>query len=123
MHPDILNQMKQIEGLQDNWNSYESEKPSTVAIINTKAILKWMEESQFSPQPTQLFASAAGGIAIVFLKDGLYADVECFNDGDIVGILLHHDNISDVKTRAFEIASTDGENLAHSMKQLQAFLS
>jgi len=41
----------------------------------------------FDIEPTQVTASAEGGVALCFKIDGMYADIECFNSGEMWAII------------------------------------
>lgn len=62
-----------------------SEKPNQVAYSNARRALRLAE--LFEVEPTQVTASAEGGVALCFKIDGQYADIECFNSGEIWGIV------------------------------------
>ncbi|MGD1096470.1 MAG: hypothetical protein ABSB35_31310 [Bryobacteraceae bacterium] len=53
-----------------------------------------------SIEPTQVTASMEGGVALCFKVDGMYADIECFNSGEIWGIIS--DRVNPASTWAVE---------------------
>jgi hypothetical protein len=80
-----------------------TEKPNKVAYSNARRALQLAE--LFEIEPTQVTASAEGGVALCFKIDGQYADIECFNSGEIWGIVS--DRINPAKTWPIE-NSTSG---------------
>ncbi len=57
------------------------EKPNQRAYQNARLALELAE--LFDMVPSTVTASADGGIALCFKVDGMYADIECFNSGEI----------------------------------------
>lgn len=62
-----------------------TEKPNQVAYSNARRTLHLAE--LFDIEPTQVTASAEGGVALCFKIDGMYADIECFNSGEMWAII------------------------------------
>jgi hypothetical protein len=60
------------------------EKPNELAYRHARLALSLAE--LFEIDPTDVTASADGGVALCFKLDGMYADIECFNSGEIWGI-------------------------------------
>lgn len=67
-----------------NWDSYGSECPSQLAISAAAAIANAF--ISFGLIPDAIVPSAEGGIAICFVRNQKYADIECFNSGDILAV-------------------------------------
>lgn len=85
-HAEQLARLDSFRRLQRGWDSYEAEPPSATATDNAKRVLHalWEEETEAR---TRLSPSVEGGVAIVFSgPEGKYADIECFNDGEILAI-------------------------------------
>jgi len=61
------------------------EKPNKTAYSNARRALQLAQ--LFEIEPTQVTASAEGGVALCFKIDGQYADIECFNSGELWGIV------------------------------------
>jgi hypothetical protein len=75
-----------FRGLATGWDSYEAEPPSDVALENARRILNVLWESDLGER-IRLSPSVEGGVSIVFkTPDKRYADIECFNDGEILAI-------------------------------------
>ena len=60
----------------------EPPKPPTVE----SALIALHQLMQDMVTPTQVVASAEGGVAICFVRGEKYADIECLNDGTILGV-------------------------------------
>jgi hypothetical protein len=50
------------------------------------ALMALRQLMQDTVQPTQVVASAEGGVAICFVQGERYADIECLNDGTVLGV-------------------------------------
>src|ERR1700722_7166643 len=61
------------------------EKPNRIALDHAKRVLEL--EELFDIAPTTVTASAEGGVALCYKIDGMYADLECFNSGEVWGIV------------------------------------
>jgi len=61
------------------------EKPNNIAYSRARRVLELAELCEI--EPTQITASADGGVALCFKVDGMYADIECFNSGELWGII------------------------------------
>jgi len=85
-HAEQLAKLDSFRRLRRGWDSYEAEPPSETATDNARRVLEvlWGEDAEAR---TRLSPSVEGGVAIVFtgLEDR-YADLECFNDGEILAI-------------------------------------
>jgi hypothetical protein len=85
-HAEQLERLDALRSLQRGWDSYEAEPPSETATDNARRVLEalWEEDAEAR---TRLSPSVEGGVAIVFTgSEGKYADIECFNDGEILAI-------------------------------------
>lgn len=60
------------------------EPPSHIARTWARLILEQLQASEF--EPTKVTASADGGITICFVRGDLYCDLECLNNGDVLGV-------------------------------------
>lgn len=60
------------------------EPPSHIATVWARLILEHLRETDF--EPTKITASADGGITICFVRGDLYCDLECLNNGDVLGV-------------------------------------
>ncbi len=73
-----------LEQLGQNWDSYGAPPPNATAARNISRILKLL--SPFEIGAAQILPSAEGGLAICFVRGNRYADIECSNNGDFVGV-------------------------------------
>lgn len=81
-----LEVLESFRGLATGWDSYQAEPPSDGAIENARRILSMLWESE-SGERVRLSPSVEGGVSIVFkTPDKRYADIECFNDGEVLAI-------------------------------------
>jgi hypothetical protein len=64
-----------------DWTVDGVEPPNSIARLNAVEILAVAET--LAIKPTYVTASADGGVGVCFKKDGFYADIECFNSGEI----------------------------------------
>lgn len=83
----LKDQIKGLGNLSENWNSYGAEAPSKEALGIALQIL----EDLFSLNllPNNVLPSAEGGIGLVFLSGNKQADIEVFNDGDVLAGIYH----------------------------------
>lgn len=77
--PDFL--LARITAMDIDWTAEGSEPPNPAAIQKAREVLELSEVVQV--EPAYVTASAEGGIAVCFKNDGRYADVECFNNGEV----------------------------------------
>lgn len=75
-------QIENLRSLDSSWSAYQQESPNEIAIECALDILSIIRAE--SMVPLQIMPSAEGGVAIVFAKANKYADIECFNDGNVV---------------------------------------
>jgi len=79
--------LEAFRSLRQGWDSYDAEPPSDAAIDNARRILLVLWSSEIAPPLRQISPSVEGGVAVVFTgRDKKYADIECFNNGDIMAI-------------------------------------
>lgn len=76
--------LSRLSRVVDNWNSFGSERPSAESIRKATTIAETL--INFGLIPDGIVPSAEGGVAICFVRSGKYADVECFNTGEILGV-------------------------------------
>ncbi len=81
---EIENRLEQLSSLPANWDSYGSEPPSQLAVSAAAGIADAF--ISFGLIPDTIVPSAEGGIAICFVRNQKYADIECFNSGDILAV-------------------------------------
>lgn len=79
---EFIDSLKYMTTLRDNWNGYGSERPNGLAREAAEAVLLATPSVRI---PDRIAASAQGGIGIFFYNREKYADIECFNNGEILG--------------------------------------
>ncbi len=81
-----LSKLESFRNLRPGWDSYEAEPPNETALENARQVLLFLMDSE-SSLPVLVAPSAEGGVALVFARDSSkYADIECFNDGEVLAI-------------------------------------
>lgn len=76
--------LRAMKRLRDNWDSYGAPSPNAVAISHAERVLKLLEANDLFP--TRVLPSTEGGIGFCFVQGNRYADIECTNDGEILGV-------------------------------------
>lgn len=85
----MLGQVVRLAQLQHGWDSYGSPSPSPESVAIAAVIVTASFDANLPP--TAVVPSAEGGVGIVYRRDGKHADIECFNDGEIVALTAHQD--------------------------------
>ena len=87
---DLAAQMARLESFRElapGWDSYDAPPPNETALRNARRVLRLVDE-QVDISPVDVAPSAEEGVLLVFPGDGSkYADIECYNDGEILAIL------------------------------------
>ena len=109
-----LAKLKQIQNDAALWVD-GAPPPSLTAFDNATFIIQQLKNDELPP--TRIVASAEGGIAFCFLSSKKYADIECLNDGAILGL------VSDEYDRpaAWEI-SPDPDGIAAAAARIRQFI-
>lgn len=79
---EVAAKLKQLSRLSAGWDGLGAPAPSATAVLAAADILRACAHGQLVP--TGVVPSAEGGIGVTFRRGSLYADIECFNDGDIL---------------------------------------
>jgi|GEM_PF-5282059 hypothetical protein len=79
-----LKRLEELLELSDGWDGYEAPRPNKQAISQGRAALDLLCAAGYPP--TDILPSAEGGVGLVFRIDNRYADIEIFNDGEIIGL-------------------------------------
>ena len=83
----LLNAKKHLSSLRKlahNWDSYGAPAPNQVAIANAARVLNSLQYFELSI--ARILASAEGGVGICFVQGDSYADIECSNEGEFMGV-------------------------------------
>lgn len=76
--------IRSLAGMKDDWDGYGAPAPNGTAFVHLHRILDLMEPSDF--HSATILPSAEGGLGICFVHGNRYADIECLNDGEIIGV-------------------------------------
>ena len=86
-HAAQLERLNSFRSLQRGWDSYNAEPPGETAITNARQVLGVLWSAGLASSIRAVSPSAEGGVGIVFAGSGRkYADIECFNDGEILAV-------------------------------------
>jgi hypothetical protein len=69
--------------LMNGWDSYGAPSPNNIAAGNAIRVLEQLRDELVL---ARVLPSAEGGIGICFFHDDRYADIECSNQGEFVGV-------------------------------------
>jgi len=70
--------------LRLNWDSYGAPAPNESSVANAIRVLNLLETLNLDP--TRILPSAEGGVGICFVRGDRYADIECSNEGEVLGV-------------------------------------
>jgi hypothetical protein len=76
--------LEQLRKLPENWDSYGADPPNLTALYWSKTVLELLLEINFTPN--KITASVENGVGISFIQGEKYADIECFNTGEILAV-------------------------------------
>jgi len=74
--------LAELQQLPEDWDSYGAAPPNDFAISLARKVLKRLHIVGL-PAP-HISPSAEDGVCMSFRKGGLYADIECFNSGEML---------------------------------------
>lgn len=111
---DRINELRKIEN-SFNWNR-DFERPNATSIYWSKVALEYLRVIDFSCD--RIIPSVEEGIAICFVRDTLYADLEFFNEGDIFGVTTVRE---ESQPTVFEVPP-DRESIKDAIDQIKDFL-
>ena len=86
--------LMQLAQLSKNWDSYGAEPPNKIALNWAKETLIILSELELFP--IQIGPSVENGVGISFMFGKKYADIECFNEGDILAVTSDRQGNPDV---------------------------
>lgn len=79
-------QLEELRELEHDWDSYGAAPPNDVALSLATKVLRYLGEAGL-PAPC-INPSAEEGVCMSFRSGDLYADIECFNSGEVVAATL-----------------------------------
>jgi hypothetical protein len=110
-----LQQLTKIRSLPTNWDSYGAEAPNNVAILLARTVLSALGDVGLTP--THVDPSAENGVCISFDNGRRYADIECFNTGEVLAVRSARDGnpvVWEIPPTSIDIKAT--------VAQIQAYL-
>ena len=87
---DVDKELERLRRVQDDWDSCGAESPSESAIRMATAVLA--ELNELGLVPNVICPSTDGAVCIEFWREGKYADIECFNSGEILAVTSNYAN-------------------------------
>ena len=105
-----------MTGLSVNWEDLGAEPPNEEARLIAKSLLVCTYASGL--EPTVITASSDSGIAICFKNNGVYADLECFNSGEVASSVID----SQGKAYTWEI-DQEQRSVLHAIDRIKQFLN
>jgi hypothetical protein len=106
-------ELARLADLKDGWDSYRAAAPSPASIATAERILKLLRSAMLPP--SRIVPSAAGGIGICFIDADRYADIEIFNDQEILATAYRGRSDPCV----WEVNS-DTESITEAIRQIRA---
>lgn len=91
-----------MQSLSRNWHSSCENPPNRVAIQRAKAVLD--AAAALDLEPSNVDPSVDEGVCIAFRRESRYADIECFNSGE----LLAAETSEDAPTEVWEVDASIG---------------
>ena len=77
----LMTRLNSLKTYPVDWNGDGAESPNEVSVSNGRRVLGVANELDF--MPTNISPSAEGGVGISFVRGNRYADIECFNTGEM----------------------------------------
>ncbi|MCL1470644.1 hypothetical protein [Argonema antarcticum] len=110
-----IRKLQKLENLPANWDSYGANPPNSIALFWGRESLTVLFEMNFPP--TQITPSVEEGIGICFIRGKKYADIECFNTGEILAVTSDGQGNPNV----WEV-NPSGEELKNSLERIRVYL-
>jgi hypothetical protein len=74
----------ELKKLPDNWDSYAAAPPNDKAECNARLIINALERHNMDLDG--ISPDAEGGLGLYWNRSHAYADIECYNDGNVLGL-------------------------------------
>ena len=111
---EAFRRLKSLASLEANWAQLtRASPPNETAVRNARRAIKVIAEN--NSKANYINASVEEGVCIAFRCDNLYADIECFNNGEMVVATSNGNG----QHRVWEIESDT--QLAESVRRIQEF--
>jgi len=112
----IYAELARLVNLKDGWDSYDAVPPSQAAIETAERILAHLRLEMLLPN--RVVPSAEGGVGICFIDADRYADIEVFNDQEILGTTYRGKS----EPHVWEVTASE-ESIGEAIKQIRAHLN
>lgn len=96
-------------------NSDIEEKASTTALHLANIVIEQLEKVEFAP--SKIVESVEGGIAFCFVAGDKYADIECLNTGEILGVTTNRRD----RPSVWEVQHNESE-IARATERIREFI-
>jgi DNA-binding NarL/FixJ family response regulator len=80
-------QLDQMKGLNVNWELEGAEPPNATARAHARLVLTVADIMSISVE--YVMAAASGGVVVCFSRGEIYTDIECYNSGEMWGIVAY----------------------------------
>ena len=112
-----VRKVSKLMALPDNWDGAGAQRPNAVACAFAIEAIRALDEAGL--EATDIDPSVENGICLSFLRGDKYAHIECFNDGEVVGVIstLHGD------AQIWEVDGSSVRGWKAATKQLSQFLN
>jgi hypothetical protein len=108
-------QLRELANLRVNWDSYGAEVPNERARRAAESLITLLRS--MGMPPTRVVPSSEGGVGICFVDEDRYADIECFNSGEILAVSYRGTGEPNV----WEVADED-DAIKAAIEQIRAHL-
>lgn len=103
-----------IDSLCGHNSMLESEPPNEVSLHNARLAIGIL--ASMNMQPTNIIASAEGGLGIFFVAGTKYADIEFLNTGEIIAMT------KDAAVGRREVWDVDAADMAEDARLIESFI-
>jgi|GEM_PF-248932 len=114
----LLHEVESLLKLPKGWDGYAAEPPNKVALEKGRIILDVSMALEFLPSCVS--PSAEGGIGISFLNGQKYADIECFNTGEVAALISNRGD-KNREPEVWEVHAKENE-IEISLKKIRDYL-
>lgn len=111
-----LHRLHDLASLPDNWNSYGAVAPNPSALAQAQNVLQQLSDLDF--EPSRIDPSAENGVCLSFRAGNRYADIECFNSGDVLAVTSDGSG----QPQIWEINAASGDGLPMAIARIRAFV-
>jgi hypothetical protein len=111
----LFNRLEKMRSLGNNWDSYGAVAPNARAIFYAQEILSSLMHRDLHPD--RVNPSVENGVTFSFSRGDRYADIECFNSGEVLAVTTDGVDEPDVWS-----VSVTKEEVSHTIERIRAFL-